>query len=963
MEEVVDLIFSNNCGYELSELLLCVNKYLNGKKHNIKLLEKKLLIDYEIFAINNLEKIEYGSLRYEHEDGFNILRANNKKRIVGKYQELSLKTITKLFYIKNNGTVKLVLSNMSCLYLILRLLMLFISDGLRLLPSFEEDFENHVREVHSFIDTLLKTKEINNEIEPDKELISEVTYAQEFNALISGLIELTTSIFLSFQESTDNMLRIILDFFQSTKIITEKKSKDFQRELKKKLIESCMTLYSKSVIQYNIENLNLNINFVLSLAEEFIRHEDDYSIILTEILVTKQLFSIENLLYTFYLDNDSDNEKIIIKEEQYIRIGITIKFLHLTLKMIAESKKVLEKLIQREVLTNIIDYVILARILGVESSNEQAFESKLKNNKITSEYTKIRKNNIFKDKDGCYTKLMISNEGHSIEILQKLFIAFPILFSTSKKSTFKVVNHIHKILHLQDEIYDFSYFSLLFPVLCETCCTVYADKNMQLMLMNEILELFQAAANIMDSSLKKSEEHLSTYLSQNMEFLSIIHITSFTYLLLLDIHFLANQGSTKLHNSKGNLHAHACKAGTFLSSFLIWCSKYEENYILYYSAYCITSNIKGILGEGLLKSDGWIIESVKYLFFIMTQYCLSIGKSTELSYLESYQNLETSKIEKNEFLINFLRGSVLSNKQLYCFICASNIIDSLSEIQEDLVNSYFQSKIKEFNQLLSNIIGEVSDNKKIQCGYFVNFSHIKNIFMFLPFKVLTKMRKSIDLIFRNISLLISNFDLESKENLTTIPCVDLEIFLYNSVSSLYFILTIKSIFHYNIAQVENQLDSEQEGEVEEESNLENRSCFVFKLFNNEIEKINIYFTKVLEFYEKKKIYDYQYRESFSMFIIILEYMASIESKLSFSERKIQKHLKSFNQNNLTNFYKNINLNDNPYDNRSVRNENIPYHDILALIRFGMVNNSLNKHSFKYNDISSSLKSLRRFTFK
>ncbi|TRY53211.1 Uncharacterized protein CTYZ_00003727 [Cryptosporidium tyzzeri] len=962
MEEIIDLIFANNYDYELPELLSYVNRYLNVNKHNIKLLEKKLLIDYEIFISVNSQHDENNDTRYEHEDGFDILRTNNKKRIVDKYQEISIKEISRLFSIKDNGVIKSVLSNLNCLYLLLRLLILLISDVVKLSHPFEEDFGDYIRQMYSFIDALLNVKKTIHDTEQDKEVMHEGKYSQEFSAVISRSIELTTSIFLSLQESTDEMVKMTLEFFKSTKLLVDRLDKNTQEEINKELVESSIEIYSKSAKVYCIENLNLNINLVLPIAEEFILQENDYSIVLTEILVAKQLFLVENLLYNFYLDNNSGNDQIVIKEEQYKRIGLTIKFLHLTLKLILSSKRILEKLIEKEVLNDIIEYVILIRILGVVSSSKRAFGSKLDNNKITSEYIKNRENNIFKDKDCCYTKLMISNEGYSVEILQKLFVTFPLLFSTSKESTFKIINHIHKILHLQSEIYDFSYFSLLFPVLCETCCTMHADRNMQLILISEILELFQTTANIMDRSFKQSEEHLSTYLSQNMELVSIIHITSFTYLLLLDIHFLANQESVKSDNSEGNLHVNACKAGKFLSSFLIWCSKYEENYILYYTAYCITSNIKGIIEEGLFKNDGWIADAVKYLFFIMTQYCLSISNNTEAGYLKSNDNGEASSDERSELLINFLRGSVLSNKQIYCFICTSNIINALSEIQEDLVHSYFQSKIKEFNQVLSNIVEEFSENKKIRCSHFVNFSHIKNIFMFLPYKFLTKMKKSIDLIFKNVSLLISNFELGSKESIPTIPCIDLEIFLYNSVSALYFILTIKSIFHYNIVQVENQLDSEEEEEGEENESG-NTSCFAFKLFSKEIEKADTYFNKVLEFYEKKEIYNSQYKESFSMFIIILEYMASIESKLNFSEKKVQKHLKSFNQSNLTNFYKNINLNDNSHNVASERCKNIPYHDILALIRFGMVNNGLNKHSFKYNDIASSLKSLKGFTSK
>ncbi|KAH8584948.1 uncharacterized protein ELE39_000899 [Cryptosporidium sp. chipmunk genotype I] len=932
MEEILDLIFANNCDCELPKLLSCVNKYLNGRKHSLKLLEKKILIDYEIFISSSSQNDEYNRRRYESEDGFDILRTNNKKRIV-KYQEISLKEINKLFSIKDDNVKKFVLSNMNCLYLFLRLLILLISDGVRLLPSFEEEFGNHIRQVYSFIDALLSVKEMSHGIEQDKEIIYKGKYTQEFNLVISKLIELTRSIFLSLQETTDVMFKMTLDFFQSTKLLIEKQDKNNQRELNKELVVSSMEIYSKSAKEHSIDNLNLNINLALTIFEELIQQENDYSVVLTEVLVAKQLFLIEHLLYAFYLDNNLDNDEIVVKEEQYIRIGLAIKFLHLTLKLILNSKKILEQLIEKEVLTDIIEYVILIQILGVEPSKKQAFESKLNNNQITSEYIKNREN-VFKNKDNCYTKLMISNEGYSVEILQKLFVTFPLLFSTSKECTFKIINHIHKILHHQNGIYDFSYFSLLFPVLCETCCTMHADRNIQLILISEILELFQAAANIMDNSFKQSEERLSTYLSQNMELLSIIHITSFTYLLLLDIHFLANQGSVKSDNSKGDLHIYTCKAGKFLSSFLIWCSKYEENYVLYYTAYCITINIKNIIEEGLLKTDGWIADAVKYLFFIMTQYCLSIGNNTA-GYLKS-TNGENSADEKSEILINFLKGSVLSNKQIYCFICASNIINALSEIQEDLVHSYFQSKIKEFNNILSNIVGELSENRKIKCSHFVNFSHIKNIFMFLPYKFLSKMKKSIDLIFKSVSLLISNFELESKETMPTIPCIDLEIFLYNSVSSLYFILTIKSIFHYNIAQVENQLDSEEEGEEENVSG--NTSCFAFKLFTSEIEKIDTYFNKVLEFYEKKEIYNSQYKESFSMFIIILEYMASIESKLGLSEKKAQKHLKSFNQRNLTSFYKNINLNDTPQNDVNYRNKCIPYHDVLTLIRFGMVNN-------------------------
>lgn len=955
MEEIVDFIFSDKYDSDLYKLLSCMNRYLNGKKYDIKLLEKKLLVDYETFISSDSGKYEYGGLWYEHENGLDILKNENKKRIVDRYQGISLKMITHIFSIKDNSTLKLVFCNINSLYIFLKLLILMISDGIRMLPPLKEEFSSYIGEISSFTNALLNMDEMNPEINQGKEMMREGTCTREIN-IVSTLMELTTFIFISVQDSKDDMLKTILSFFQSIKVIAEKQHNDFRIELNKALIESCICVYSNYAKECSIDNLNLNMNLALTLAGELIQLENDYSIVLSEILITNILFSIDKLLYGLYSNNNNTGNNGIIEELEYIRVGVTIKFLHLTLKLIINSKVVLKQLINKEVLTGVIEYVILSRTLGVESC-EQHFESKLKYKKIISECLRSTENNIFEDENNCYTKLMISSERHSVEILQKFFITLPLLFSTSKESIFKVINHAHRIIHLQNETYDLSYFSLLFPVVCETCCTMHADRDMQLLLMSEILELFHAVADIMESSFKKSEDHLFTYLRQNIELVSIIHITSFTYLLLLDIHFLLNKSSTKSVNS-GSFHTYSCKAGKFLSSFLIWCSKYEEHYILYYSAYCITSNIKGILETGLFSSNGWIINSVKYLFLIMTQYCLSIGKCVETSYLESYQNGEAYIEKKSELLQGFFRCSTLSDKQIYCFICTSNLIDALNNVQEDLVIGYFQSKIKEFNQILSSIIGEVSENKKIQCSKFLSFSHIKNILMFLPYKLLVKMRKNIDSIFKNVLLLISNFELDSKENLDKIPCVDLEIFLYNSVSSLYFILTIKSIFHYNMYQVENQLDFEEEEEGNVSGNVS--CCFVFNIFSNYIEKIDAYFAKLLEFYVNKGIYSSQYKESVSMLIIILEYMASIESKLSLSDKKVQKHLKSFNQSNSTNFYRKINLSDNPQNTISCRTNCIPYHDILTLIRFGMVNNGLNKHSFKYNDIVNSLRSIRGF---
>ncbi|KAJ1610669.1 hypothetical protein OJ253_1086 [Cryptosporidium canis] len=930
MEEIIGLIFNNSNKCNLDMLLSCMSRYLNGDRHGIKLLEKKMLVDYETL-FSTSEKIETYGICYGYENGLDILKTENKKRVVSKYQRIYLKSVTQFFSMKDNNTLKLVLGNKNSFFLLLKLLILLIYDGTEIILSLEEEFGNFVQEISSFVDALTNMKEGNIEIEGNSGIVPTESYILDSSAIISKLIELATAICLSFQDINTDVIQVILGFFQSIKKTADKHPDGIRLEILKVVTESCVYIHYKLAEKMSIDNLDLNISLIIALAEEIIRFEDDYSVLLSEILIANILFSIDNLLYNLHLVNIQNNGEFVIEECNYIRIGMAIKFLHLTLKLIVSSKKVLEQLISKGLLTDVIEYVILSRTLGVESCKKQ-FEGRIKYRKITLECCPIGRESIFDDNNGCYTKIMISSEGYSIDILQKLFVTLPLLFSTSKGSIFKVVKHANKILYTQDKDYDLSYFSLLFPVLCETCCTMHADKSAQLLLISEILELFHTAADIMECSFKKSGDDLSTYLRQNIELLSIIHITSFTYLLLLDIHFLANKSSTKLDYHE-HLHEYSYRAGKFLSAFLIWCSKYEEHYILYYSAYCITSNIKGVLDARLFNNDSWVVDSVKYLFFIMTQYCLSIGKGIEFNYLESYRDGEASIEDKGELLLGFLKCSVLSNQQIYCFICASNLIDALSDIQEDIVISYFHSKIKEFNQLLSSIIEEVSENKKIQYGHFLSFSQIKNIFMFLPYKFLAKMRQSIDLIFKNIFILVSNFDIDNKSIYNT-PCINIEVFLFNSVSSLYFILTIKSIFHYNMSQVEDQFCN-----GEDEENISgNEKCFTFKIFSHYFEKIDIYFSKLLEFYGNKKIYFSQYKESVSMLIIILEYMASIESKLNFSDKKVQKYLKLFNKNTSTNFYGRKNLDDKFSSILGGRNFDVPYDDILTFIRFGVLNN-------------------------
>ncbi|KAF7457682.1 hypothetical protein HWI79_1769 [Cryptosporidium felis] len=943
MEELVDKIFTIKNDTEISELFSCVRKYLGERNILTNFIEKKLLIDYELYIGGDLEQVEVGIAETEYPEGIEVQRNEGKRRIVEKNGQISHIFIINLLSVKcGEGGIELEDSDLMEIFLILKLILLLISDGVRVTNSSKQDLISFIKKVSNSIGRILDPQCLMVVTTPFNKAEMEKKLYSRLNLVVIPLLELTTSIYFNYQTVTVDTLEAILDLFQQTHAMADRLDKNLLAELNRVVIESSMSIFMKYILLSNNKASSCIVQLILSLVENLIKSENVILRKILEELLIRQLVLIDCLLCEVFLNDKKGKDELSVKEEEYILLGLTIKFLHSTLKLLACSKKLMKQFIDHDFLKDTIESVILTRFLGISFSRID-YSEKSKYNKILSKFTKFNKIKSFNDGE-CYTKLMISREDFSIEILQKLFVVLPLLFSTSKESSFKLANYLYKHLQIETEVHDSSYFSLLFPLLCETCCVMHADKNTQITLMDEILDLYHAASSSINYLYNNAGTTLFEFLSEHMEFLSIIHISSLTYLLLLDIHFLIEKTSSNSDNV-GTLQGHAFKAGKFLSAFLIWCSKYEENYIQYYSAFCITSNINEILIENGFRSDGWILDSVKYLFFIMTQFCLNIGINRKVSYFDGVQDEYSCSNSKDGLLVSFLKGCVLSNKQIYCFICAANIINALCEVQEELVLNYFQSKIDEFNRLLSGISEEVAHNRITNNSTSINFSHIRNIFLFLPFKLFTKIKKNIDSIFKNIFTLASNFGSEPNKGLDIIPNVDLEIFFCSSICSLYFTLTLRSMFNYNISQSDSHSKIHNE-EDEGYEGSENTSCTIFKLINNEIDKIDIYFAKILEFYDKQSFFSSQYNDSFSMFITILEYIGSIESKLGFSEKKVQKHAKLFNQKNFTNFYGKMAL------------QKIPYHDILAIIRFGIVNNALNKHSVKYNDIISSAKSLK-----
>ncbi|KAK6587707.1 hypothetical protein RS030_81263 [Cryptosporidium xiaoi] len=794
-----------------------------------------------------------------------------KRRALEKYSELSFLVLIDILMHKHESINENYCNQMDLL--IEFLILIFSSRSVTVSDLSEDKFS-------VFTDALVDLL---------KKLADDKYNNQVPHILVSRIFDLYIEIVLRFEEVNDNIFGIVLPFLQEILRII---SQGISPETAKNLGESQIKLFRKIIRSICPKKINELVKTIVEFSEDVIfsncSEGTNDIIILFEDMLVGQLLSLKELLSSLCAQKVS--EKDDTKENEgnthlIAKSNLVIEFTYTILKLLTKNRRIIDKMAGSGKVDNVVDSIILNSTLGLVTS-----ESELTNGEVLETNSE------------CYVEVLLSGGRGHLTILQRLFTIVPLLLSISKKSLERIVEYLHKVLEMQErdkgnnisvELREnsFSRFSLLFPVLCETCCSVGIRYGISLI--REVLLLFEVAIRRVNLLYCEQGDSLSSFLEMNSELLPIIHIPSFTYLLLFDVYLF----------SKGTVGT-----GKFLFHFLTWCSKYEQNYILYYTAYCITSKIRILAEDGNLVDDSWLCESVKLLFYIMINYSLGCKSSN--------CNANNKYCENNSLLLEFIKKPTLSNRQTYCFICTLNIIYALIEIGSDLPFKCLGEKFERVGKSIISIMekNETEEGDKIQnnskidlineqkqtknkekygIGLYEDYaglSHLRCILLFLPVGTESKsLAKSIRKLFKNLIDITTLFDSDKERKL---PGVDLEAYMCNWVITLFYVFSIRDMLFHISGCGENSDEEDEERKENRDSDEGKEShCIAYRIFREEVERVEDCFSKLLNFYEDKSIFINQYIDLFSVFAAIVEYMGLAELKMDFSDKKLQKYAK------------------------------------------------------------------------
>ncbi|KAH8739667.1 hypothetical protein FG386_001224 [Cryptosporidium ryanae] len=929
MERLLDCIFNctNNEENNISTDLITYleNLFSYTCRRNRYLFKKKLELECETLFVPVLQE--------NSEDGSNI-----KRRAVEKYSELSFLTIIDILTQKNLYHTQI--------DLLVEFLILILSSKSVIIRNFSED------KFLFFTDILV-------------DLLGKLVYAEGHKEtpyiLVSKISDLYMEIVFMLEEINENILEIVLQFLKK---IIKIFSQGINPKIAKSLGESQIMLFKKVIRSVHPGKMNEFIKIILVFLEEVVFSncfEDLNDIIsLFENILIGQILSFDELISSL-CTHEMDLKEANIgdeKDETHLiaKTNLIIGFIYTILKLMIKNKTLLDKISNSEQLNGIINQVILNQTLGLVTHE----------NKQTNEQ-------VFETKNSCYVKTLLSGDRGLLTILQKFFTIAPLLISLSKGNMEKIIGHLHKMLEIQEQGEEnselelrenhFSRFSLLFPVLCEACCSV--EIRYAIPFIRELIFLFEFAVQRINILYCDQESSLYSFLEMNPELLSIIHIPSFTYLLLFDVHLF----------SKGVMGT-----GKFLLHFLIWCSKYEENYVLYYTAYCITRKIKILAEDEGLMDGNWLCESVKLLFYIMMNYSFG-GKSNTY-------NTGRSCTGDNSILVEFIKRPVLSSKQTYCFICALNIIYALTEAGSDLHVKYFKEKLDKIGKSITSIIdknGQIeSENiqkhsnidlkkrqkqkqteskEKNEIGFNecpIGLGHLRCILLFVPLGTDNRgITKSIRQLFKNLIEITTRFD---SNRHCKLPGVDLEACLCGWIMTLFYVFSIRNI-PIQISGCGENFEEEVENEIETENEcneeLKEDCNIAYKIFRDEVEKVETCFLKLLDFYKDRSLFINQYIDSFSVFATTVEYMGFTELKARLPDRKLRKYAKVFGREKMTEFYK-ATVQTEKSEKKEYVKECTSYRCLLSILRYGILGFGSKVHSLKSEEIIESVKCLEVF---
>ncbi|EEA07440.1 uncharacterized protein CMU_036130 [Cryptosporidium muris RN66] len=537
-----------------------------------------------------------------------------------------------------------------------------------------------------------------------------------------------------------------------------------------------------------------------------------------------------------------------------------------------------------------------------------------------------------------YIEFMLSS-ACPIEITQKLFVTIPCILNLNLELCHKILNFLN--------FNETSNWSLLFPLVCECCCTMnFLKYQEQIQLINHIVQVLEKKiSNIdVDKSISNSREYTEV-------FSSVVPLTSLAYLLLLDIHYTIN-------------NPELFQSGFFTSSYLRWTTN-DIHSLTFFTAYSLSDYISNILNLNRLTIDNWMIPAIFHLLKALFDLFSNFKKH---KFLKPMKN--RNSFNKNIRCIStLLKKHEMSQRQIRSLICFSKIVENSPDnirraIYEKTLKSNLDNMKKFFEDLVKLELQKCDQrimkdtNSEIPVYPEISIYYMKSLLLNSPFSFL---EYSLEYINKLVISWIGYIKEATHNTISVAPEANkgntileelkfnTKAFLATQLCELYTIIAMRIL----VDTLESNSVSEGEEDTEIQENV--IKCPIKNYLLSEIQSIGGILDETLNIYIEKSTISCFYSDIFTMGIFILEVLLfEINSSFNSKKNEINQSLKYMNVRYFNTF---INIQNSQEIQESFLHSsqsNIPYIEIFEILRHGIIGT---KQVIKLNDIVSSFQKL------